>query len=133
MSKGLVKRVANTDARFGSAPEYLFVKVQADWSADEEEFLLMTDHEYAEAVDRASRNPEDVPRLTRGVYAVVENALRRFGEDTFYIAVHVRSEGGDDVALMFTDEALNRVRERVAANREDVDANKPGWLADLFD
>ena len=133
MAKGLIKRVANTDARFGADSEYLFVKVQADWAADDEEFLLLTDHEYAEALERTDTNPEDVPQLARGVYAVVENALRRFGEDTFYIAVRVRSEGGDDVTLMFTDEGMNRVKERVAVNREDVDANKPGWLSDLFD
>ena len=81
MAKGLIKRVANTDARFGADSEYLFVKVQADWASDDEEFLLPTDPEYAGALD----------------------------------------------------EGMNRVKERVAVNREDVDANKPGWLSDLFD
>ena len=48
MAKGKVKKIANLDAKFGAAGEYWFVKVQAPWSHDAEEYWLLTDHEYQE-------------------------------------------------------------------------------------
>ena len=38
MAKGKVKKIANLDAKFGAAGEYWFVKVQAPWSHDAEEY-----------------------------------------------------------------------------------------------
>ena len=133
MAKGKMKRVANLDPQKWENESYLFVKVEGSWSAQAEEYLLLTDHEVTEASDRASKNTEDVPDLKRGVFTRVDNRDKQAAADDYYIAFQVRDADGNDVDLMFTEEAMDRIRKRVEANAEDVEANKTGWLADLFD
>lgn len=133
MAKGKIKRVANLDPQKWENESYLFVKVEASWSTQTEEYLLMTDYEYAEASTRASKNSEDVPDLSRGVFTRVDNRDKQAAADDYYVAFQVRDPEGNDVDLMFTEEGLDRIRKRVAANPEDIEANKEGWLADLFD
>jgi len=133
MAKGKIKRVANLDPQKWENESYLFVKVEGSWSAQAEEYLLLTDHEVTEASDRASKNTEDVPDLKRGVFTRVDNRDKHAAADDYYIAFQVRDADGNDVDLMFTEEAMDRIRKRVEANAEDVEANKTGWLADLFD
>ena len=41
--------------------------------------------------------------------------------------------GGKWATLLFTEEGLDRIRERVQKNAEDIEANRESWLADLFD
>ena len=132
MAKGKMKRVANLDAKFGASSTYLFVKVQADWSGNEE-YLLLTDHEVETAISRASKNAEDMPKLARGVFTRVDNKEAHAAADPYYIAVKVMEANGVIVNLMFTESELDYIRLRVEKNAEDIEANREGWLADLLD
>ena len=132
MSLGKIKRVANISPKFAANVSYLFVKVEAAWSSDQEEYLLMTEHEVKEASERASRNPEDVPKLRRGVFTRVWNTKKQASADGYYIAFTVMMENKAE-NLMFTEEEMDRIRHRVSQNQEDIDANKTGWLLDLLD
>jgi hypothetical protein len=132
MAKGKVKRIANLKPKFGSAGEYLFMKVQSPWSRDVEEYWLFTDHEYQEARKRAYGNKEDMVRQPRGVYDRVDNTEARFGSNTHYICVLVEEEGVS-IPLMLTEVELERVRQRVENNAEDIEENREGWLADFLD
>lgn len=133
MAKGKMKRVANLDPQKWENESYLFVKVEASWSGQAEEYLLMTDYEYAEASTRASKNAEDVPDLRRGVFTRVDNRDKQAAADDYYIAFQVHDQEGNDVNLMFTEEGMDRIRKRVESNSEDIEANREGWLADLLD
>lgn len=133
MAKGKIKRVANTDRKFGANDSYLFVKVQADYASDAEEYLLLTDEEFTDAAARGAKNPEDVEGLKRGILTVRENTERKFGAANSYYAVRVRTAGDKDANLLLTESGLERIRQRVEKNAEDIEANKEGWLADLFD
>ena len=53
--------------------------------------------------------------------------------DKYYLAMWVRDTDGNDIELMFTEEEMTRIRDRVEANPEDIEANRESWLADLFD
>lgn len=55
---GDLQLVLNTERRFGSASEYLFVRLQ--WPLGEEESFLFTEAELMRAARRASKNPEDL-------------------------------------------------------------------------
>ena len=133
MAKGKIKRVANLDRKFGASDEYLFLKVQSDFSSSAEEYLLLTDSEFVEAAHRADTNPEDCEGLRRGILTVRDNSERRFGSSTSYFATLVQNELGEDCPLLLTAFELERIRQRVDENSEDIEANKTGWLADLFD
>jgi hypothetical protein len=133
MALGKLKRVANLDPKKWSNKSYLFVKVEGAWSARAEEYLLITNHEYREASKRASRNPEDDPHLKRGVFTRVFNTKMEAAADNYYLAMWVSDTDGKDVELMFTEEEMTRIRDRVDANPEDIEANRESWLADLFD
>lgn len=133
MAKGKIKRVANIDRKFGANPSYLFVKVQADYASDAEEYLLLTDDEFSDAAARGADNPEDTEGLRRGILTVRENTERRFGSAGSYYALRVRAAGDVDANLLFTASGLERIRQRVEKNTEDIEANRESWLADLFD
>lgn len=133
MAKGKIKRIANLDPKKWANDSYLFVKMEAAWSADTEEYLLLTDHEFREAMERGQKNPEDVPDLARGVFTRVDNQNKVAAADDYYIAFKVVDPDGDFLCLMFTEEGMDRIRHRVEQNREDIEANKESWLADLFD
>ena len=132
MAKGKIKRVANLDRKFGANESYLFVKVQADYSAGAEEYLLLTDDEFSDAAARGADNPEDCSGLSLGILTLRENAERKFGAAGHYYAVRVKS-AGDTAHLLITEAGLGRIRQRVEVNSEDIEANREGWLADLFD
>lgn len=133
MAKGKIKRVANLDRKFGANEEYLFFKVQADFSSRAEEYLLLTDNEFVVAATRGTENPEDCTGLTRGVLYLRDNKDRRFGSADHYYAVRVITTAGESADLLLTDAGLERIRQRVESNAEDIEANRESWLADLFD
>ena len=133
MAKGKIKRVANLDRKFGANESYLFLKVQADYASDAEEYLLLTDDEFTDAAARGVSNPEDVQDLKRGILTVRENTERKFGAADSYYAVRVRTVGGEDADILLTESGLERIRQRVEKNAEDIEANRESWLADLFD
>ena len=133
MAKGKFKRVANLDRKFGANESYLYVKVQSAYSHRAEEYLLLTDNDFSDAAARGADNPEDCGDLDYGILTLRENTERRFGSSDHYYALRVKSEDGNPATLLFTDAGLERIRQRVEANAEDIEANKTGWLADLFD
>lgn len=133
MARGKITRIANIDRRFGADETYLFLKVDADFSASTEEYLMLTDEEFVAAASRGEMNTEDVDNLSRGILTLRQNTERRFGAAAHYYAVRVRAEDGKEARLLFTESGLERIRQRVENNAEDVEANKTGWLADLFD
>ena len=133
MALGKMKRVENLDPTKWAAASYIFVKVEGAWSSRAEEYLLLTDHEYKEASERASKNTEDIPSLGRGVFTRVANTEKKASADNYYLAFWVLDPEGTRVDLMFTEEAMTRIRERADKNPEDIEANKESWLSDLFD
>jgi len=137
MAQGKIKRVANIDQKFGANESYLFLKVEAHGRGEEgEEYWLLTDDECEKFRYRAGRNATDVPTHTkRGVFVRVANRDPSPTADKWYIAVRALlvGEPSTPVDLMLTEEELERVRQRVESNLEDIMANKEGWLADLFD
>lgn len=133
MAKGKIKRVANLDRKFGANRSYLFLKVQADWSSDAEEYLLLTDDEFADCAARGADNPEDTEGLKRGILTLRDNAEKKFGAAAYYYAVLVATAESGEARLLLTEAGLERIRQRAEKNAEDIEANKEGWLADLFD
>lgn len=134
MPMGKMKRVANLDPKKWANDSYLFVKVEGAWSEQAEEYLLLTEHEFKEATDRAEKNPEDIPaHLGRGVFTRVTNMNKQAAADDYYIAFRARGPKGKERHLMFTEEGMDRIRKRVEDNPEDIEENKESWLADLFD
>ena len=55
---GDLQQVDNTQRRFGSTNKYNFIRVQLE--DGKEVPLLFTDKEIQTALDRASKNPEDI-------------------------------------------------------------------------
>ena len=132
MAKGKIKKVANLDAKSGASSSYLFCKIQTEWSG-QEEYLLITEHELETAASRANANASDMPVLPRGVFTRVNNKEANASADAYYIAVRVVEDNGFMVSLMFTEAEMERIRDRVGKNAEDIQANKESWLADLLD
>lgn len=59
---GDVQKVVNKDRKFGAASEYNHLRVQLE---DKTELhLLFTDSEIQRALDRAKKNPEDLPKVS---------------------------------------------------------------------
>tara|TARA_R100000008_G_scaffold72266_1_gene50381 strand:- start:3346 stop:3747 length:402 start_codon:yes stop_codon:yes gene_type:complete len=133
MAKGKIKLIDNKDRKFGSSGQYLCLKVEADYSATAEEYLLLTEKEFEVAQSRGEDNPEDTEGLKLGVLSLRKNKDRRFGAALHYYAVKVHDLEGNTQSLLFTDAGLESARRRSESNEEDVEANKTGWLADLFD
>jgi len=131
MALGKLKQVKNSSRRFGAVGSYWFLKTQADYG--QEEYWLVTEAERQKFRARAARNPEDTPDRRRGVYTVVENKKRVFGSDVSYFAVEVASPDREREDWFMTAYELERLRERAEKNKEDIDANKEKWLADLLD
>jgi len=132
MAKGKIRKVENLAAKVGSAAYYLFTKVQAEWSGNEE-YLLITNHELETATSRANANISDMPNLAKGVFTRVDNKEAHASADSYYIAVRVVEANSVMMSLMFTEAEMERIRGRVTKNAEDIEANREGWLADLLD
>lgn len=133
MAKGKIKRISNLDRKSGASAEYLFLKVQSDFSSSAEEYLLLTDRELEEASARAASNPEDCEGLRSGILTVRENTRSKFGSSESYFATRAVAENGEDIPLLFTSKELEVIWSRSEKNSEDIEAHKTGWLADLFD
>lgn len=134
MALGKLKRVDNTQARFGADPWYWFLKVQTPGVAEKnEEYWLVTEEEAIKFAARAAKNPEDAPLRGVGVFERVANTDALFGAADAYHVLLVRAPDGRKEPWALTDFDIARIRERAANNREDIEANREGWLADLFD
>lgn len=131
MALGKLKKVDNASRLFGSSSQYWFVKVQSTYG--EEEYWLVTEAERVKFRGRAATNVEDTPERRRGVFDVVENTKRRFGSDTSYFAVKLRIPNETPEYWMLTAFDLERLRKRTETNKEDIEANREKWLADLLD
>lgn len=134
MSMGKLKRVDNIERKFGADPWYWFLKVQALRGGElGEEYWLVTEEEAVRFQERARVNPEDDPERRRGVFAKVKNKDPKFGANDEYYGLFVTDGNGMRHLWMLTESDVERLRERVAKNPEDIKANKESWLADLFD
>jgi hypothetical protein len=51
-------KIENTDKKFGANDHYWFIWV---WHKDKETPLMLTDDQIADSVERALKNPEDIP------------------------------------------------------------------------
>jgi len=133
MAQGKIVKVSNQQRKFGADASYLFLKVQADGRGEDgEEYWLVTEEESEKFAHRASQNPEDCQDLHRGVFVRAENTEGKIAANAWYVLVNV-SRGGEESPWMLTEFDLERVRQRVEKNAEDIEANREGWLADLFD
>jgi hypothetical protein len=134
MALGKLKNIDNTERKFGADPWYWFLKVQAEGRGEGgEEYWLVTEAEALAFAERGTKNPEDNPPTRRGVFGRVANKKHRFGEDDEYIAVTVTAKDKPDALWLLTEADLEKLRRRVDANTEDIEANRESWLADLFD
>lgn len=123
--KGEVKRVVNLEPKFGARGDYLFVKVESGSDEWQEEYLLVTDPE-AERFRAAGLSYTEVtPTRKLGRLFAVDP---RFGRDGVWVKVD-----GAVCLWVMTADALERIRERVDKNAEDIEANREGWLRDLVD
>ena len=129
---GKLRMVENEAAKFGGDPWYWFCKVQ-DGPYGSEEYWLVTEEEAIRFEQRAVANPEEAPPRRRGVYGLVENQRARFGAASEYNVLHVATREKPYIPWMLTPHDLARLQERTSKNREDIEANRGGWLADLFD
>ena len=133
MSIGVYREVVNTDRKFGTHPTYLFLKVQSGTKEEDEEYWLVTPNEAQEFASRAERNVEDWVKDKKGSLSKVDNAEHKFGEQLVYFHVLVKPRRKDAVHWLLTETDLATLRERTANNDEDIEANREGWMADLFD
>ena len=134
MAQGRITRVANIDRKFGADAEYLFLKVQAQGRGEHgEEYWLVTDEEAAKFSHRATENPEDIADTHLGIFTRVANATPKPAANDWYVSVKLRNADDKKVVWFLTEFDLERVRGRVEKNIEDIEANREGWLADLFD
>jgi hypothetical protein len=131
MPLGKLKKVGNINPKLNSSEAYWYMKVQS--ASGGEEHWLVTDRERKRFQDRATKNPEDQTRdLRRGRFFVVANEEPKpNARESYYSLIAHTSEGPE--AWMLSDYDLERIRRRVEANAEDIEANKEGWLADLLD
>ena len=132
MAIGKLKTIENLDAKFGADPTYVFLKVQALHGA--EEYWLVTTGEAVRFAKRGIDNSEDIAQLPfrRGVFAIIENTEAKFGAAADYYGIRV-VDTDKPIAWLLTDSDLEVIRTRVEANKEDIQANKESWLADLLD
>ena len=140
MRVGQMKQVVNEDPTFGSDVQYYMTKVQFDFAADNEEYLLFTDHELALIHYRTQRNKEDVKLLDlnrkNGVLTRIKNRGALFGAASTYVAfavLHRRDHRDHREWLLLTEYDLETARDRVKRCPRTIEANKTGWVADLFD
>lgn len=134
MALGKLKYIDNAERRFGSDTHYWFVKVETKGLGETgEEYWLLTVEEAEKFTLRAADNPEDAPTLSRGVMDLVVNTERKFGSSNDYYAVTVQRPDQSVELWMLTGSELERIRQRVEANAEDIAAHKEGWLANFFD
>jgi hypothetical protein len=131
MSLGKLKKVGNINPKLNSSESYEFIKVQS--ASGGEEHWLVTERERGRFKDRATKNPEDQTQdLRRGRFFIVANdAPKPNAKDSYYSLVVHTVEGPE--AWMLSDYDLERLRVRTERNSEDIEENKEGWLADLFD
>jgi len=131
MALGKLKQVGNINPKLNSSESYWFIKVQSDYG--QEEYWLLTDRERTRFRDRAAKNPEDITRdLRRGRFFIAANAEPKPNAKDSYYTLTVHHEKQPE-AWMLSDYDLERIRQRVEANAEDIEANREKWLADLLD
>ena len=132
MALGIMRRIENKGAKISSSSSYLFCKMEEKYDG-KEEYWLITDHQLETFLDRAIDNCEDIPQdLERGYFVHVKNKKAKKNANEFYIAASLELEE-EDIDLLLTSNDLEVIRERVADNIEDIEANKESWFFDLFD
>ena len=147
--KVTVKRLAdmvtvdNQGRVTNAAYKYNYLRVQ--FKDGEEKQMLFTDNTIANAVKRASKNPEDCPQTT-WLRDVLDTELldgERLGDLQEVMNQkklpaaamkynHVRANfDGEDIHMLFTDNEIKVALKRAEKNPEDLP--KTGWLKDILD
>ena len=130
---GRIKKINNKDKIFGAWPVYFYLRVQSGLG-DEEPWLLTT-REREVFKSRASRLiiPE-CSHFWSGHWSIEECSWPKYPEvsSTYYI-VHVVETGGEETTWAMTGSELEVIRKRAERNHEDIKANEPSWIEDLFD
>jgi hypothetical protein len=63
---GHIKFIDNTKRKFGSNDNYIAFWVTTESGVKSK--MILTEHEYQVATNRASENPEDMPKLNKGIF-----------------------------------------------------------------
>lgn len=133
MLKGRIKSIKNTNRKFGELDKYLILKIEADYNKSTEEYILLTQHEFNVAIDRANKNQEDLHNKNVGIQTIVSNTNRKFGSLSEYHAINVIDEYKCFKSILLTAHTLERARKRAEKNQEDIELNKSSWFEDLLD
>jgi len=140
---GDLKEVINRNPRFHAAKKYNYIRVQ--FPNGMEVPLLFTNNQIKRAIERANKNPEDLPEVSW-----IRNLLDLEIIDTDRLADlqnvknqnklpnacmtynHIRIQMGDQkLSLLFTDKEIKVAKNRASKNPEDLP--KVSWLQDLLD
>lgn len=126
---GRIKRVVNVDRRFGADPAYLFLKVAwgpAEW---QEEHWLVTDGEDRLFTGRGI----SYPRIYTERLGKVVDVDPKYGNVGVAVRGKPQDGSGGDRLWILTQHDVEQIRRRAESNREDIEANREGWLRDLLD
>ena len=138
-----VVKTKNQERKFGAAVEYNHLRVQFPKGA--ERHLLFTDFIIKRAIERAKKNPEDLPRVS-WLRDIIESKIvdsQRLGDIQFvknelavptaaanYNFIRVEYQG-DEIPLLFTDNEILVALKRANDNPEDLP--RVSWLRDILD
>ena len=114
MGLGRFTKISNMAPKWGSNETYFFGKVQSEYGS--EEYWLVTDNE------RKRFSAKEYVDGSTGIFVLAEH----------YYTVPLKCEGKWE-CWWLTGFDLERIRERVEKNQEDIEANRESWLANLFD
>ena len=141
---GDVESVKNMQRKFAAAARYNHVRVQ--FPSGEEKHLLFTDWQIKRGLERARKNPEDLPKVTwiRDMIDEVKifdtqrlaDLQEVINSNNLPVAAkkynHIRVVmDGEEHHLLFTDNDIIVALERADKNPEDLP--KVSWLKDIFD
>jgi len=138
-----ITKVVNKNAHVLAASKYNHIRVQM--TNGEEQHLLFTDSQLKNAIYRAGRNPEDLPKVS-WLMDIMETEVidsNRMGDMQEVINKnklpaaaktynHLRVDlDGQEIHLLLTNNDVKVALKRAAKNPEDLP--KISWLRDILD
>ncbi len=132
MTYGRLKRVENTDPRMGSAFCYWFLKVRSGPAEWQEEHWLVTDTERARFEHRAGSRAGYWPTVRGKLVASQDPHDAGLGVEFLQVQDRTRDSAAP-IFWVVTAAEIERIRQRVERNAEDIERNRESWLADLLD
>lgn len=135
-------KVCNKNPHWAAALKYNHIRVQ--FPDKKEKSLLFTDHQLKRAIERADRNPEDLPNNRCWLTDIIEKFVstdladlqkvknkdkhHRAADKYNHILVRYK---GKLVHLLFTNNDIESGLKRAGRNPEDLP--KVSWLTDILD